>query len=125
MRLWSRHGQRGDGKIGTILGLLLIFGIVYGAMKWVPGRTQNAEFSEEVERMSRRHIIGEINEDQLFKGILEYAAKEGIPLKEDDVTVSSRADKVVVVAHYVLEVPLIGGKTWRQSYDIETDVPKL
>lgn len=125
MRLLSRNGQRGDGKIGTIIGLLLVIGVVYGVVKWIPGRTQNAEFTEAVERMSRQHIIGELNEDQFIKGILNYAAKEGIPLTEDQLVVSSRHDKVVVTAHYVLEVPLVGGKVWKQSYDIETDVPKL
>ena len=75
--------------------------------------------------MSRRCAIGEINEDQLVKGILEYAAKEHLTLKEDELQVSFRADKIVVDAHYMLDVPLIGGKIWHQSYDIHTEVPKL
>ena len=125
MRPWSRCGQRGDGKIGAIIGLLLVIGIIYGATKWIPGRTQSAEFSEEIERMARRNAIGEITEEQLFKGILDYAAKENIPLQEDQLAISTRVDKVVVIAHYVLEVPLIGGKIWHQNYNVEAEVPRL
>ena len=54
-----KRGQHGDGKIGLIIALLLVGSVGYLIMKWVPVRTQNAEFTDYIERAAQRFAINE------------------------------------------------------------------
>ena len=125
MATWLRRGQRGDGKIGLIIAILLLCTIGYLIMKWVPVRTQNAEFSEFVERAAQRFAINDINEAQLMDSINEYCVKEHIPLNEGDARVDVLGDKIVVKVKYHIDIALVGGKVWTQNYEVATETRRF
>jgi hypothetical protein len=125
MRTWFRRGQHGDGKIGAIIGLLVLIAIGYTIAKWLPVRTQKAEFGDYIERTARRMIVMEISEDQMTQDILGYAKKEGIPLTEEGLSVDNREREVVIKAHYTLDIKLIGGKHWLEVCDVQREIPKV
>lgn len=125
MASFGRRDQRGEGKIGLILVVLVLVSVGYLAIKWVPVRTQNAEFVEFVERAGQRFSIGELNEETLVAAILEYATREHIPVTEPNVNIDARQDKVIISVKYHVDIPLVGGKTWTQNYDIRTETPRF
>ena len=120
-----RRDQRGDGKIGLIITILIIVAAGYLLMKWVPVRTQNAEFQEFTERAAQRFSIGELNEEKLIVAIMEYAAKEQIPLTEANIDVQANTDRVKIKINYQVEIALVGGKTWVQKYEVGSDTPRF
>ena len=122
---WPRVGQRGGGRIGAIIGLLLVVTAIYLAVKWIPVRTQRAEFTEYMEQVTRRFAINEINEQQMIESVLDYAGKEKIPLKEEDVTSSVSDQKVSLRVKYDYPIKLVFGKTWVQHADLYAETKRF
>ena len=125
MASFRKRDQRGDGKIGMIIGILVVVTIGYLVAKWVPVRTQNAEFQEFVVRSAQRFSIGELSEEKLIATILEYSAKEHIPVTEPDITVVANTEKVMVKVRYHVDIALVGGQVWTQNYDVVSDTPRF
>ena len=125
MRASSARWQRGGGKIGAIIGVLVLVTIGYLIVKWVPVRTQKAEMTDFIERATRRYAINELKEEQLIQLILDEGKKDGLQLEEGDVRVDNREDKVIVSVRYTAVIHLIGGKEWPQKYIIESETKKF
>jgi hypothetical protein len=117
--------ERGSGRIGVILSLIVVAAIGYALMKYIPVRVQRAEFVDFCEEKTRNMIALQGTEEQLQIDILDYAKKNDIPLTEDTLVIDQGEKVVRIRAHYVIVQPLIGGKEWKHFIDIDKEVPRI
>ena len=117
--------QRGEGRLGLIIAILVCATIGYVLWKVVPLRIANSEFGEYVENQLRMYSINEEKEVDLIEHVLAEAKKQGIPITEDDIHIDEGERKIIARIHYRIVQPIIGGKEWIHDYDIEREVPKI
>jgi hypothetical protein len=121
----GRRGQRGGGKLGPIIAILVAATVVYLLVKLIPPRIERAEFADFVERTTRESIVAGMQQEKLVDAIMVEATKVGIPIKEGDIRVSDSEQRVRVDIDYTKEIKLIGGKVLDQRFSIVADVPRI
>ena len=122
----TRSGQqRGEGRLGLVIAIVVCATIGYVLWKVVPLRIANSDFGEYVENQLRMYSVNEEKETDLVEHILAEAKKQGIPIVEGDIHIDEGERKVMAKIHYRIVQPIIGGKEWIHDYDIEREVPKI
>lgn len=119
------RGQAGEGRIGLIIGLLVVAGAIYFLKLAVPPRIQKAEFADFIEQKTRTFVVNQITIEQLTTSILDEAKRLEIPISEESLTIDDTESRVRVRAKYTITQDIIGGKTWVQVHEIEKEVPRL
>ena len=128
MKLWPwmrrRREQRGEGRIGAIIALLVVVALIYFLIKLVPMYLRKAELSEEIERATREYAITNTGEEVLYATIIKEAEMRGITLEEEDIELKDSKSETEVSVDYTEVIPMIWGD-WSQDFTITKDVPKL
>jgi len=109
--------ERGNGKLGVLVWLLLVAGSVFFAVRTIPAKVAAYEFNDFCEQEVRVAATrGRFSEKALVKSILEKAEEVGIPLDRKQVRVRTRQKKIEVDITY--EVPIdLEVYTWVWKYD--------
>lgn len=124
-----RHRQRGEGKIGCILSMLVLISLAAVAVKAVPVYWSNNELKDAAEDMaSRASVIPTENiELQLRSKARELAIPEAFA--KGAITASKRGDgqqgTCVIRLRYKRVIDLYGMYTWTVVTDTEASAPYL
>jgi hypothetical protein len=119
------RGQSGEGKIGLIIGILVVVAAIYLIKLMVPPRITRAEIADFAEGRARMMAVNQVTEEQLIASIREEVTKKGITLGEDGVQIIDGQSMIRVIVTYDHSQKVIGGKTWTQHVVIEKEVPRL
>ena len=120
-----RRRERGEGRIGLIIVLVVIAFVVIVLVKYVPARVRNAAFAKDVEVAARDYVVGNIRGlDNLVIRIINNAEDEGLSLEEDDIQVDDTTKVVRVQVDYEVVLNMPWGE-WPQQFHVEKEVPKL
>ena len=102
-RLRYRHGQ---GKIGCILWLLVLVGVIGIAAKLIPIKVRSAELFDFMEEQAM--FAGRKKADEIKKAILIRAEELELPLIKKNLEVKRTGGRVRMRATYTVPVELPG-----------------
>ncbi len=127
MSIWPRRTrhQAGEGKIGLVLGLIVLIGTIYFLKLWMPPRLQRAELEEFIEQKTRLYVVQQISYDQLMNEIAAQAKAERMPITQETLIVDDTEQKVRIQIKYDVVQRLVGGKEWVQHHEINVEVPRI
>ena len=119
----SRRGgcQRGDGKIGAIISLVLFVAAVIFAVKMIPVKVKDAEFRDFMEEQAK--FAGDRKPDSIRRAILDKARELEIPLKKDDLRVQKPGDRIKIECTYTMPVVFPTGYTYNWTFRHFIDRP--
>jgi hypothetical protein len=103
----TRHrGQRGEGQLGCIVGLIILIAASYIAFKMVPVKVRAADLRQEIVDVARS--AGVYKEPEIRKRIMAKAEELELPLDPDDLEVVRKSDRVYIEANYTVPVEFPG-----------------
>jgi hypothetical protein len=115
-----RMNQKGEGRLGCVVGLLILVAALFVAYKLIPVKMQATDMREAVQNASRS-ASGKGN-DTIRKEVMTRAKELGIALSDKDVVVTRRADFVRVEVKYDVTVDFPGYK-WNKHYEFDAENP--
>lgn len=115
-----RMNQKGEGRLGCVVGLLLLCAALFVAYKLIPVKIQAAEMRDAVQDASRA-ASGKSNE-LIRKGLFLRAQELKVPIKESDIVISRRADFIKIEVAYDVQVQF-PGYTMNKHYEFEAENP--
>lgn len=117
----NRIAERGEGRIGCILWLLVLGLAVLISWRMIPVKIASAELYDFMDEQARAAGVNTAAED-VKKNILARAAQLHLPLDKDHVTVERVGDNIRMTAEYTVPVQL-PGYTYNWHFRHELDRP--
>jgi len=114
------RNEKGEGKGGLIVGLLLLIAVVYTGWKVIPVMIQVYSFEDEV-REDCKYLHGRKIET-LVKDLSLIAQRENIPVDESDIQAERYAGSLRVEIKYTIPIEF-PGYTYNWDQDIKYDAP--
>lgn len=112
--------QKGEGKSGAFLGILVLFLVVFAAVKVVPVMVRVYSFEDKV-REECKFFRG--STEKLVEGIMDAASEEEIPIDEEDITINYQKEKLKLNIQYTIPITFPGYiYKWNQSVDYDAPV---
>ena len=104
-RTGGRSNEKGEGRIGLMITLIIVAVAIFLAVKVVPVRVAAYEFRD-IMREEARYGAVRNNDATVTKRILEKAAELQIPLKRQDLKVSRTPGQMIISASYEQPIDL-------------------
>ena len=118
------RGERGEGKLGPILALLVVAFVVYMLVMYVPTRISKAELEGALEDHTREYVVQQLTYEQLIETIIAEAEELGINISEEQVVVDDGSREVRTTVRYTTVLDMLWGE-WALDYQVDATVPKL
>ena len=100
-----RNRERGQGRAGFLVTLVLFLLGVFLAFKIVPARIDGYQF-QEVLRKEARNAAVHRNDEQVAERIMDKAKAMDIPLKRSNLSISRDRAELVITATYQKPIDL-------------------
>lgn len=108
----ARHGlERGEGRLKTILVLVVIAIIVFAAIKIVPVYINDYELADSMQEQARFAVVNRYTEDQIRDNVYKKVLELGIPAKKEDIKVLATNSLVRISMDYTVPVDLLAYHT--------------
>jgi hypothetical protein len=111
--------QRGEGKVGTIVSLLLLIISIMVAVKMIPVKIADTEFQDFMDDQAK--FAGHRKADTIRKAILEHAKAKEIPLEKKNLLVKRPGDRVKIECSYTVPVEFPFGYTYNWTFEHRID----
>jgi hypothetical protein len=98
-----RNGERGGGKIGLVIMILLLAAVIFVLVKVVPPRINAYEFKDYIENYARTESW-QRSPDEIKKDLVEKARTLDLRVSEKDLTVNKGGGTIQIRA--VFDVPV-------------------
>ena len=114
------RGQRGEGQLGCVFGLIVLLIGVFIAYKMIPVKVKAAELRGEVVDEAKQ--AGMRSDVQIRNTILATAQRVGLPVGEENIKVRRGGNQIAVDVEYVvpLEFP---GYTYQWKFHHHAENP--
>jgi hypothetical protein len=103
--------ERGEGRLKTILVLVVIAIILYAAIKIVPIYVNDYELSDSMQEQARFAVVNRYSEDQIRDNVYKKVLELGIPAKKEDIKVIATNSLVRISMDYTVPVDLLAYHT--------------
>lgn len=112
--------QKGEGKGGAFIGILVLFLVVFAAVKVVPVMVRVYSFEDKV-REECKFFRG--SKEKLVENIMDAASEEQIPIDEEDIMINYQREKLKLNIQYTIPITFPGYiYQWNQSVDYDAPV---
>ena len=115
-----RMNQKGEGRLGCVVGILILALACFLAYKLIPPKIQAAEMRDVVQDESRsasgRGVAA------VKKAILARAEELKVPLEESNCTVTRRGDYIRVEIEYTVNIEF-PGYVYPKTYKFTAENP--
>lgn len=116
----SRMNQKGEGRMGCVVGILILALASFLAYKLIPVKIQAAEMRDIVQDESRSASGRSM--DSVRKAVIARAEELKVPLDPENVVVTRRADYIRVEVEYDVQIPL-PGYVYTKHYKFSAENP--
>lgn len=99
------RAQRGEGRIGFLIALIVIGAAVFVGMKVIPVRITAYEFRDTLREEARYAAVRD-DDAKVVKRILQKADDLEIPLKKKNLEVKRTTGEMIIRAHYEQPIDL-------------------
>jgi len=100
------RSQKGEGKVGCLIGLVLLLIAVLVAYKMIPIKVKSAEVRDTVQDVARS--AGQHNDKWIATAVLQKAQSLDLPVTEDQITVVRANSEIRVEVDYTVPVKFPG-----------------
>jgi hypothetical protein len=101
-----RNRQAGSSSIKAMLWTGLLIAFVYVCFRVVPVYVADFQFRDSMESAARFASVNHLSPDDIRKNLLQEAEKADMPVKLQDIKVSSHNGRVDIEANYSVTVDL-------------------
>ena len=115
-----RRGERGEGQLGCIIGLLVFLAAIFVAYKMIPIKVKAAELRQEV--VDEAKAAGTRRDPQIRKTILAKAEQLELPLADKDIDIRRNAGTIFVTVKYTVPVEF-PGYTYQWEFEHHAENP--
>lgn len=116
-----RLNQRGEGKLGCVIGLLILVAAVFIAYKMIPVKVRATEFRDAV--FDNARSAGQNSQEAIRNALVHKAAQLRLPVKPDQVKIERRADFITIEVEYTVPVEFPGFVyQWKFKHKAENPV---
>jgi hypothetical protein len=117
-----KNGQRGEGRVGFIIALVLVIGMIFVGLKVLPVRINAYQLEDTLREEARYASVNRNSDKEIKLRILEQAEALNLPLTAENVTIKRSKSEVIVRAQFVQPIDLkVTVYTYR--YDGEQRAP--
>jgi len=102
---FERHAERGEGRIGFLITLIVAAVLIFVGAKVIPVRISAYEFRDVLREEARYGAVRD-SDEQVAKRILDKAGELELPLKKSGLTVQRTASQMVIKAEYEQPIDL-------------------
>ena len=100
------RGQKGEGQLGCVFGLIVLLIGVFVAYKMIPVKVKAAELRGEVVDEAKQ--AGMRSDAQIRAVILATALREGLPVTEEAIKITRGGNQITVDVQYVVPLEFPG-----------------
>ena len=122
------NGQRGEGKIGAIIGWLIFIAICYAAWQLVPVYFNNYAFKDKMVEVARRHPGLPQGKDDAILDTLDKEARERnlhTYFKRSDIKISTEPDRRRIYLKYERVVEVLPNYKRTITFVNDVEMPLL
>ncbi|MEJ2368827.1 MAG: hypothetical protein P8Z49_10900 [Acidobacteriota bacterium] len=103
-----RMRERGDGRLSLIVFLLILAGLIYFLVKWVPPRINAYQFRDYMSTWNTDpdFVMKHKNSEQIKEALLQKAKELNLPITAKDLSVSRNSDTVYIKANFTVPIDL-------------------
>ena len=101
----DRNGQRGEGKVGFLIAIIVIGIAIFLGAKIIPVRVTAYEFRD-VLREETRYAAVRYNDEAVVKRIMKKAKELEVPLSPKNLRVQRTTGEMIVSASYEQTIDL-------------------
>jgi hypothetical protein len=114
--------ERGEGRLGTLFGVLVLAVFIYLGVKIVPLMINVYEFRDSIEEQARFATLPRHDDDVVKKNILLKARELQLPVGAKDVVVNRSSSRIDIQVKYTvpIETPVY---TYKWSLDESLTAP--
>ncbi len=114
------RGQRGEGQVGCVFGLIFLLIGIFIAYKLIPVKVQAAELRQTIVDESK--MAGTRSDGRIMAAIVKKADDLRLPVTEDNVKIDRRQNSIVVDVEYVVPIEF-PGFVYRWKFHHHADNP--
>lgn len=116
----SRNGQRGEGRLGCLVGLVLLAVAGLVAFRMIPIKVKAAELRDTA--YDEAKSAGQHSDKQILEAILYKARQLELPVETSNVIVKRSPNHIRVELHYTVPVEF-PGYTYQWNFDHKFENP--
>ena len=102
----SSRRERGEGKFGCLVGLIILALAIFVAAKMIPVKVKMAEMRQTV--VDEAKAAGSHPDERIRASILAKAQEENLPVTDDNVHISRAHSEITVDVNYVVPIEFPG-----------------
>jgi hypothetical protein len=99
--------ERGEGRLKTIIVVLVIVLLVYSAFKIVPAYVNDYQLADKMQEQARFAVVNRYTEEQIRENVFRTVQDLGIPAKKEAIKVTSTNSLVRISVEYTVPVDLL------------------
>jgi len=114
--------ERGEGKLGTLFGIVVLAMFIYLGVKIVPILINIYEFRDSIEEQARFAAMPHHDDDSVKRSILRKAQELDLPVGAKDVSVNRSSTRIDIKVKYTvpIETPIY---TYKWDLDESLSAP--
>jgi len=109
--------ERGEGKLGLFIMLIIVAAIIFVLVKAVPPRVNAYQFKDFMTQYAREDCWNRTH-DQMVKDLLDKAEKLNLPITSKNIKIVRSGAYITMEAHFDVPVDLKVHK-WVMHYDFK------
>ncbi len=102
-----RRSEKGEGRLKTIIIVVVIALFIYSAVKVVPAYVNNYQLADKMQEQARFAVVNRYTEDQIRDNIFKVCQDLEIPAKKEDIKVTATNAVVKISMQYTVPVDLL------------------
>jgi hypothetical protein len=103
----KRHNERGEGRIKSILILVIFVLAIYSAVKVVPPYVAEYQLADKMQEQARFAIVNRYTEEQIRENVYKVVQDLDIPAKREDIKVVATQQVVKISLDYTVPVDIL------------------
>lgn len=100
------HGEKGGSRVKTLLTLVIVFALVYGAVKIVPIYVTNYQLQDSMQEEATFASVNRKSADDIKADLEKKLAELGIVVDPNTIQVTSYSGNVKISLEYTIPVDL-------------------
>jgi hypothetical protein len=116
-----RRGERGEGKVGLLIALVVVAIIIFLGVKFIPVRIAAYEFRDYIEQECRYAAVRK-NDSAVHKRIMDKARELDIPLEKKRLKMQRTHNEMIITASYEKPIDL-KVYTYVYSFSVKEKAP--
>jgi len=116
------RNERGEGRLGTLFGIVVLAGFIYLGVKVVPILVSVYEFRDSIEEQARFATLPRHDDEEVKRAILAKARELELPVGAKDVSVNRNSTRIDIKVKYTvpIETPIY---TYKWALDESLSAP--